>query len=269
MGLKAENFSFLTEKIKDLSGIFLSEDKEYLLESRLLVLIKKYNKSDINAFVEHIKINQDSNAWKEIIECITTNESFFFRDIKPFEILCSEVMPKITASPDKSDVKIWSAASSTGQEAYSIIMSLLENPKYQNMSINVLGTDIDTTTLEKARGGVYTQFEIQRGIPIPLLLKYFEQIETQWKVKSELSSRVKFDQFNLVSDRQIKKFDIIFCRNVLIYFDKATKEKVLHSLSSSMNENSVLFLGTAESLVGLDTNLMGWNGHNSIVCLKK
>jgi len=256
--LTKENFVFLTDMIKSYSGISLSEEKVYLLDGRLLPLASKYGLGDLNDLTDYIKQNHDESILIEIIEAMTTNESFFFRDEKTFKILTEKLVPDILKkNPGKNSIKIWSAACSTGQEAYSAAMAFLEKPELANIKFEIYGTDLDFNVVEKAREGLFTQFEVQRGVPINLLIKYFTQEGDLWRVKDILKEKVRFDKFNLLDNAATNgKFDIVFCRNVLIYFDSATKEQVVQNLVRCMDKHSSLLLGAAESLMSTQSGLV-------------
>ena len=266
MALNKKSFEILTGKIKDYSGIVINSDKEYLLESRLMPIAKKYGLEGLESLVEYMQENKDESLLVEVIEGMTTNESFFFRDFKPFDYLRDKILPEIFAKfPEKNKYRIWSAASSTGQEAYSIAMTILESAACNGKKFEICATDIDLNVIEKARDGLYSQFEVQRGVPINLLIKYFTQEGDQWRVKGNLKEMIKFDKFNLLEAAGgVGMFDIIFCRNVLIYFDKDTKEKVLHNIVKTMEPHAYLFTGGAESLMGLDTPLQPVEGLVSV-----
>ncbi len=270
MPLHKADFTFLTSIIKQYSGIALDEGKEYLLESRLTPLLSKYNLASLSELAQYMKENKDEELLIEVIEAMTTNESFFFRDIKPFDNFKNVMLPAIkNAHPAKNNIKIWSAACSTGQEAYSLVMTFLESELSKYNTIEIIATDLDLNVIEKAKEATYTQFEIQRGVPINMLLKYFSQDGDQWKLKEEVRSRVKFQKFNLLEDPSILgRFDIIFCRNVLIYFDEPTKKKVLDGIAKVMEPHSFLVTGTAESLIGLDINLKIFPDLTNVFCLK-
>lgn len=257
MTLSADNFNKLVKFIYDNSGIVITIEKTYLIEARLAPILQNHGFSTLNQLVDQIE-NSSSPVCKEIIEAITTNESSFFRDIKPFEYLKTTIIPDLLNKfPEKLTYRIWCAASSTGQEPYSIAMNIAEsmaaNPNYANKKFEIIATDIDTKVLDIAKKGIYSQFEVQRGVPIPLLMKYFTQSGDKWQVKDEIRNYVKFDQLNLMKPCiHLGKFDIIFCRNVLIYFDKETKEQVLNQISECMDPHSTLFLGSTETVLGMD-----------------
>lgn len=268
MSLAKEDFNALIKIIKDRSGIALAEDKEYLLEGRLLSVTRKYSLEDVGALVRCLKEAANEEMVTDIIEAMTTNESFFFRDIKPFTQLSQIIIPDLLKkTPNKKDFRIWSAACSSGQEPYSILMTLDEDPQCKDLNFTLLATDIDEHILQKARGGLYTQFEVQRGVPVTRLLKYFTQEGERWRIRREFTAKVEFRQFNLMDDSaDLGQFDIIFCRNVLIYFDLETKRKVLHRISQRMGKHSALFLGAAESTLGMDLDLIPYPGTTGIFC---
>jgi chemotaxis protein methyltransferase CheR len=257
MVLDPKDFRFLADTIKKYSGISLSDDKEYLLEGRLLPVAQKHGLKDLSQLVKYTKENTSEEFFIELIEAMTTNESYFFRDTKPFVILCKELIPRILKKhPNKKHIRIWSAACSTGQEPYSIAMSLKEDPALAGITFEMLATDLDFNVLQKAQGGLYSQFEVQRGMPITLLLKYFTQEDDKWRVKDNCKENIKFEKFNLLDNpAAFGKFDIVFCRNVLIYFEPETKLQVVQSIEKQMEDHAYLLLGAAEGLLGMDTKL--------------
>jgi chemotaxis protein methyltransferase CheR len=189
-----------------------------------------------------------------VVEAMMTNESFFFRDKTPFENFRSTVLPALTAARRNSRaIRIWCAAASTGQEPYSLAMSLKEMQRdVAGWRIDVIATDLSNEVLEKARQGIYNQFEVQRGLPIQLLIKYFTQIGDMWQIAPDIRSMVKYQQLNLLSDfSRLGTFDLIFCRNVLIYFDQETKIGLLNRLARVIAGDGYLVLGAAETVVGL------------------
>lgn len=254
MLLSKQDFDILTSKIKEYSGIVITDDKEYLLESRLMPIVKKYGLGGLPDLVGYMQENHDESFLVEVIENMTTNESFFFRDFKPFDTLRDLILPELLEKcASQNEMRIWSAAASSGQEAYSIAMTILESAACTGKKFEILGTDIDLKVVEKAREGIYSQFEVQRGVPISMLLKYFSQEGDQWSIKDSVRNIVSFDQFNLLHPAGgLGKFDVVFCRNVLIYFDNQTKERVLANIAKTMNPHAFLLTGGAESLMGLD-----------------
>ena len=252
-----DEFNFIAGLLKDRSGLALTSDKGYLLETRLQPIARAYNLADIHALIAKLRSNPPAGMVHEVIESMTTNESMFFRDSKPFEHLSNVVLPSLKAA-GKREVRIWSAACSTGQEPYSIAMTLLEEAmKYSGITFKIHATDLADKVVERARAGLYSQFEVQRGLPIMLLMKYFTQApNNMWQIKDQLKSMVTFAPNNLLeSYAAMGKFDIIFCRNVLIYFDEKTKSDVLERMSAILNPPGYLFLGGAESTIGLTKKL--------------
>jgi len=231
--------------IKDKSGINLGEDKAYLIESRLKPIARKHGLADLDELIAKVKVDTSSPYIADIIDSMTTNESLFFRDLKPFQQVENIVLPKFAGKP----LKIWSAAASTGQEAYSLAITF-EEKMFKNYSI--IGTDISPTVIHRAKEGKYTQFEIQRGMPITMLLKYFVQDADCWTVKPEMKRKIQFDTFNLLDNyAKLGSFDLVFCRNVLIYFDKETKKQIFDKLRQIINPGGYLFLGTSETVMGI------------------
>lgn len=253
MTLTAEDLNYVFNIIKQRSGIHLTIDKAYLIESRLFHVAKKYQFNSILEFINGIKMNNDQNMLNDLVFAITTHESSFFRDSAPFKIFSDIIVPKFI-SEGKKEINIWSAACSSGQEPYSIAM--LINDKFQNsgISFNILASDISINILEKAKQGRFSQFEIQRGMPITMLLKYFKQDKQDWIIKDELKNMIEFKQINLMDYiSRPNKFDIVFCRNVLIYFDTADKVKVLNTIANVMHQSGILFLGSSESNIGIES----------------
>ncbi|MEX2617807.1 MAG: protein-glutamate O-methyltransferase [Alphaproteobacteria bacterium] len=248
------DFQFVANLIRDRSGLVLSEEKAYLLESRLMPLTRKAGMKSLDELVAVVRAKRDDGIVKDIVEAMTTNESLFFRDTKPFQQLRDIVFPKLTKSRASSrKIRIWCAACSSGQEPYSIAMTIKEaGALYSGWNFEIVATDLSTVMLDKAKSGMFSQFEVQRGLPITLLVKYFNQDGDKWKISSELISMVRFSPFNLLSNpAALGEFDIVFCRNVLIYFDRDTKARVLDGIGSIMPDDGVLYLGGAETVLGL------------------
>ncbi|MDA0782908.1 MAG: protein-glutamate O-methyltransferase CheR [Rickettsiales bacterium] len=254
MALQAEDFEYFSNLIKEKSGIFLTKDKDYLLESRLNPIVQKYGLRDLSQLVLYCKEKKDGSLFEEIVEAMTTNESLFFRDKKPFDCLKDIIIPRIIGKcPDKRHIRIWSAACSTGQEPYSIAMTIMEEPLLASLTFEILATDVDKNVINKAQAGKYSQFEIQRGVPINYLIKYFTQEGEDWCVKEVLKQRIKFTKFNLLDKPNFSsKFDIIFCRNVLIYFDQPTKANIIMNMENVLEPHGALLLGCSENIFGID-----------------
>ncbi len=276
MSVAPQDFSYFQDFLQAKTGIYISEDKLYLLESRLLPLARKRNLDSIQALIREMRAGGAMQAAliKEITEAMTTNETMFFRDSKPFDYLKNEMMPYIKKHNKSGKLRIWCAACSTGQEPYSIAMTIKENPALFGSfsTVEIIGTDIDTTALHKAEQGQYTQFEVQRGLPIQLLMKYFTQLESYgdvWQLKDDIKKMVGFKQLNLLeSYMSLGRFDIIFCRNVLIYFRQETKSDVLNRLSGQLQPYGFLMLGSSENTMGLTDRYEKFNQINGLLNLK-
>ncbi|GEC59089.1 chemotaxis protein methyltransferase CheR [Bradyrhizobium japonicum] len=247
------DYEYLRKLLKDQSGLDLSADKQYLIESRLLPLARKSGLSGIPDLVAKIKAGSSAHT-VQVVEAMTTNETFFFRDKVPFEHFRDTIMPEVLkARAARRSVRIWCAAGSTGQEPYSLAMCLKEmGAALAGWRIEIIATDLSQEVLEKSKAGIYSQFEVQRGLPIQMLVKYFKQSGEFWQVNPELRAMVQHRQLNLLHDfSQLGTFDVIFCRNVLIYFDQDTKINIFNRLARLMEADGFLVLGAAETVVGL------------------
>ncbi|TAE34510.1 MAG: protein-glutamate O-methyltransferase CheR [Alphaproteobacteria bacterium] len=266
--MQAQEFAFIRNLVKTNSGIDLTEDKVYLLESRLMPIASKGGHKDLSAFVGSIMRSKPSNLLvQEIVEAMTTNESLFFRDTKPFQYLKDVVLHDFKTRGITRPLSIWCAACSSGQEPYSIAMTMEEQRMgVGSMGASILASDIDQQILKKAEDGIYNQFEVQRGLPMPMLIKHFSQMpEQRWKIKDNIKKMVTFKQHNLLnSARPHGMFDIIFCRNVLIYFDPPTKQKALMYLNEVLNPGGYLFLGSAETVPPALTMLVSHPEHRQL-----
>ena len=249
-----QDYEYLRKLLKARSGLVLSAEKHYLVESRLLPVARKAGLFNLTGLVARLKNPNAEPLIVEVVEAMTTNESFFFRDKIPFDHFRETVMPALLATRAASRrIRIWCAAASTGQEPYSLAISLKEMGKLlRGWRIEILATDISTEVLEKAKSGIYTQFEVQRGLPVLMLIKYFSQVGEMWQIVPEIRGMVKYLPLNLLHDfNQLGKFDVVFCRNVLIYFDQATKIDVLDRVADATEPDGYLVLGGAETVVGL------------------
>lgn len=248
------SYAFLCQMLKERSGLVLSGDKQYLIESRLMPVTRKHGKDTIESLVAAAKAPTGEAIRTDITEAMTTNESFFYRDKIPFETFENVLLPQLLKSrANQRRLRIWCAAASTGQEPYSIGMILKENQaKFAGWRIEIIGTDISTEVLEKAKIGMYTQFEVQRGLPIQMLVKYFKQVGDMWQIDPSIRAMVQYRQFNLLNSFSgLGTFDVVFCRNVLIYFDQATKSDVLDRMAKVSSADGYLVLGAAETIIGL------------------
>jgi chemotaxis protein methyltransferase CheR len=247
------DYDFLRKLLKERSGLDLSAEKQYLVESRLLPLARKSGLDGISELVQKLKNGADALT-SEVVEAMTTNETFFFRDKVPFDHLRETVLPALLAGRGgRKTLRIWSAASSTGQEPYSIAMLLKEKEAaLAGWRVEIVATDLSQEVLEKSKSGIYSQFEVQRGLPIQLLVKHFKQTGELWQINPDIRAMVQHRQLNLLQDfSHLGKFDVIFCRNVLIYFDQDTKLATFERLARAIEPDGFLMLGAAETVVGI------------------
>ena len=247
------DYEYLRKLLKDHSGLDLSADKQYLIESRLLPLSRKCGVPGISELVQKMKAGSPAIV-AQVVEAMTTNETFFFRDKVPFDHFRDSIMPEVLkARAGRKSVRIWCAAGSTGQEPYSLAMSLKEmSAALAGWRVEIIATDLSQEVLEKSKAGIYSQFEVQRGLPIQLLVKHFKQNGEFWQISPDIRAMVQHRQLNLLHDfSQLGVFDVIFCRNVLIYFDQDTKINIFGRLAKTMETDGFLVLGAAETVVGL------------------
>jgi chemotaxis protein methyltransferase CheR len=243
----------LRKLLKERSGLDLSADKQYLLESRLIPLARKAGVPGLPELVQKLRGGAEPLI-ADVVEAMTTNETFFFRDKVPFDHFKGTIMPAMLQTrAGRRSLRIWCAASSTGQEPYSIAMCLKElGAALTGWRVEIIATDLSQGVLEKSRAGLFSQFEVQRGLPIQLLVKHFTQTGELWQLNADIRAMVQFRQLNLLQDfSNLGVFDIIFCRNVLIYFDQNTKTNVFGRLARVIEPDGFLMLGAAETVVGL------------------
>ena len=261
-----ESFAFLAGLVKQRSGIVLTADKGYMLDSRLGPMLRREGIAGMDALARRLRAPGAAALAAEVVEALTTNESSFFRDGKPFEHL-RKLLPTLAATrPAGHVIRIWSAACSSGQEAYSVAMTVAElDAALSGRRVEILGTDLSREMLDRAQEAIFTQFEVQRGLPVQMLVKHFQQDGTRWRVKPELRAMARFQPFNLLDDpRGLGRFDIIFCRNVLIYFDAPTKSRVLAAVAALLPPDGVVYLGGAETVLGLTERLVPAPGERGV-----
>ncbi len=253
--------------LKEQSGLVLTGDKDYLLESRLMPIARRHGLASVGELVAKMRLPGSTGVKSEVVEAMTTNESFFFRDKLPFLNFTETMMPEIlkTRAATKR-LRIWCSAASTGQEPYSLAICLKEmSERLAGWKIEILGTDISPEVLEKAKTGLYSQFEVQRGLPINMLVDYFTQVGDMWQIDSAIRAMVNYREFNLLDGfSALGKFDIVFCRNVLIYFDQPTKSQVLDRIAAQMDPQSYLVLGAAETIIGLSDKYKSVSGKRGL-----
>jgi chemotaxis protein methyltransferase CheR len=262
--VKPQDFEYLQRTLKERSGIVLSPDKAYLVDSRLTPVARKRSLGTLDDLVAAMR-KGDTALLTEVTDAMTTNESLFFRDFKPFEGMRDAILPALVAAKKaagKPKVRIWCAACSSGQEPYSIALLIRENAaKVQGIQFEIVATDLSTEMVARAVEGVYSQFEVQRGLPIQMLIKYFKQQGDRWQLDESVRRMVQFKRFNLLDAyRPLGVFDIVFCRNVLIYFDQPTKTDILNRIAEVMTNQGVLFLGGAESVLGISNAFKPYSG---------
>jgi chemotaxis protein methyltransferase CheR len=247
-------YDYLRKLVKQRSGLVLSDDKQYLVESRLVPLARKVGVAGLSELVSKLKAGAAEALAVDVVEAMTTNESFFFRDKIPFDHFRQTIVPSLLAARAKERrLRIWCAAASTGQEPYSLAICIKEMAaQLAGWRIEIIATDLSLGVLEKAKAGIYSQFEVQRGLPIALLVKYFTQVGEMWQLAPEMRAMVQYRPLNLLQNfASLGTFDIVFCRNVLIYFDQPTKIDVLERMARLLDTDGYLVLGAAETVVGL------------------
>lgn len=256
--MKVADFEIYKDLLYRESGLVVTPDKSYLLESRLTPVFKKWNLPSMDEMTMKLRALPDRQMVKDIVEAMTTNETSFFRDMKPFQLFEDTMLPHmIKTRGTKKTLRIWCAAASSGQEPYSLAMILKEKANLMpGWKFEITATDISDEILTTAKNGLYSQFEVQRGLPIQYLMKYFTQVNERWQLKDDIRNMVKFSNFNLLHDMsRFGMFDIIFCRNVLIYFDEKNKSQILDRMSTKLEKDGFLLLGGAETVLGLTDKL--------------
>jgi chemotaxis protein methyltransferase CheR len=248
------DLDFLARFLKERSGLVLIGDKSYLIDSRLTPVAKKHGFNDIPQLLQKLRAGAGPMLEQEVVEAMTTNETFFFRDKIPFDLFTDTMLPAMMeARAAEKRLRIWCAACSSGQEPYSLAM-LLDQRAQQlaGWHIEILATDLSGEIIERAKSGRFNQFEVQRGLPVQMLLSYFEQKGEAWEIIPRMREKVQFRTLNLLRDfSPLGNFDIVFCRNVLIYFDEPTKIDVMNRLARMLRPDGYFVLGAAETVVGL------------------
>lgn len=253
-----EDLDYIGLLVKDRSGLVLGRDKAYLVESRLAAVARSRQLDGLAGLVAALRTRRDAGLLTDVVEALTTHETSFFRDLKPFDAFRDSILPRIIENRrQRKCLRIWCAACSSGQEPYSLAILLTEmSATLTGWRVEIIGTDISALVLDRARRGVYSQFEVQRGMPPGLLAKYFRRVGAEWEVVDKVRSAVTFKQLNLLSEiSSIGSVDAVFCRNVLIYFDAPTRERVIAGIEGVLEPDGVLLLGGAESTVGIHTSL--------------
>ena len=248
--IRPDNYRFLQEHIRKQSGIVLDESKHYLVEARLLPIALDEGLRNLDELCARLKVSAPAPLQRRVVEAMTTNETYFFREPAHFEALKNTILPALMIQRRQSrKLSFWSAAASTGQEAYSLAM-LLADMGLLDWDISIFGTDLSENVLEKAREGKYSQLEINRGLPVTMLVKHFTRQSLLWELKPALRKVARFQTLDLRNtNRTIGPFDVIMCRNVLIYFELQTKLQIVDQIRTTMNPGGYFFLGASE--VGL------------------
>jgi chemotaxis protein methyltransferase CheR len=253
--LPAEDFAYLSRLLHDRAAIMLEPGKEYLALSRLDALARETGCGSVAALVDMLRLQPlDSELHERVIDALTTNETTFFRDINPFESLQTTVLPELIERRARTrSLAIWSAGCSTGQEPYSIAMAIREHfPELATWNVTILGTDISPTVLERARRGRYGQLEVNRGLPAHLLVRHFTRVGMEWEIEEPIRRMVRFQRRNLIHEWSgLPPFDIVFVRNVMIYFDVESKRRVLARMHGQLAANGYLLLGASETTFNL------------------
>jgi chemotaxis protein methyltransferase CheR len=248
-----ENFAFLQQQIYRDSGIVLEAGKQYLVEARLAPILREHGLGSINDLCALLRAVANDGLRRKVVEAMTTNETQFFREPAQYEALRTTVLAELLAQRrSPRPLSCWSAAASTGQEAYSLAM-LAAEIGLGSWEMQILGTDLAESVLERARLARYTQLEVNRGLPAAYLVKFFTRQGLEWVLKDEIRSRVRFQRHDLRdSARHLGPFDLVFCRNVLIYFDTETKRRILRQVRDAMYPGGYLLLGAVETILDLE-----------------
>ena len=253
--LTSDEFTYVSKLIREKSAIVLEPGKEYLVESRLTPVAKALEFDSISALVRALRTKRDVKLIGEVVDAMTTNETLFFRDRHPFEALQEEILPDLIQRRAKEKtLNIWCAASSSGQEPYSVCILLRENfPQLHDWKINFLTTDISPLMLERTKAGVYSQLEVNRGMPAKLMVKYFKKDGAAWQIAPELRNMLEVKPLNLSGHWGLMpKFDIVFIRNVLIYFDAEVKKQIMGKIRKLLTPGGIMFLGGSETTINID-----------------
>ena len=266
------DYKYLRDLLKARSGLMLGDDKDYLVEARLMPVARRAGIGSIAELVRLLRAPAGEALVVQVVEAMMINESFFFRDRLPFDRLRDTVLPALLAARASiRRLRIWSAGCSTGQEPYSLAMLLKEfAPQLAGWTVEILASDISNEVTAKASAGVYTQFEVQRGLPIHLLMNHFERVDDHWRIARDVRAMIRFQQHNLLEDfAALGRFDVVFLRNVLIYFDQATKANVLKRVADVLAHDGYLMLGAAETVVGVSDHFQPLAGRQGVYVPKR
>jgi chemotaxis protein methyltransferase CheR len=251
--INAENYRFLQQQVYSDSGIVLEHDKHYLFETRLSPIVRQLGLGTINDLCALLKAARGGDVRRQVVEAMTTNETYFFREPAHYDAIRNTLLPRLREEKKSlKRLRFWSAAASTGQEAYSLAM-MLQEEGLGDWSVQILGTDFSSRMVERARSGTYQQIEVNRGLPASLLVKHFRRSGVDWQLSDALRQMVRFETMDLRRGmRAMGPFDVVFCRNVLIYFDADTKKQILREIHGTLFRGSWLLLGGAETAFGIE-----------------
>jgi len=244
-----EDLEFIAALARSRAGLMLRGERVFFIESRLSALARREGAASAGALVQRLRTDRDSALASAVVEALGAPETSFFRDRILFDQIRDEVLPALAAARPEGRVRVWCAGCSTGQEAYSLAMLAEEHrARFPDLKLTIIATDLSERALEKARSGLYTQFEVQRGLPIRMLLNHFEKVDDNWRVSPRLGQSVRWGRLNLMDDfSRIGRFDLVFCRNVLSYFDAAPRRHVLEGLAAVVADDGYLALGQGET----------------------
>ena len=253
--MKPADFDFIRNFVRTQAAIVIEPGKEYMVESRLEALARREKLPDIDSLIHQIRTNPKPDLLKRVVDSMTTNETSFFRDIHPFDALKTSILPELLRKrAGERQINFWCGAASTGQECYSVLMTIADScPEVFGWKFTFIATDLSREVLQKAQSGKYSQLEVNRGLPAPMLARYFSRDDDHWEIKADLRSRVIFKEMNLIGDwPMMPMLDVVFLRNVLIYFDVETKKAILAKIRKILRPDGYLFLGGAETTLNLD-----------------
>jgi len=256
LSLDTQTFNYISDLVRSKSAIVLDKGKDYLVESRLVPVALECGFDTLEKLVAELRKSNSQSLVKKVVEAMTTNETSFYRDLHPFQALKATVLPELIERRGKErTLSIWSNACSSGQELYSIAMLIKENfSELASWKLKLIGTDLSSKILERAKSGVFNQTEMNRGLPMQLLLKYFTKDGVQWRIAEEIRNMIDVQALNLIEPfpSSMQKMDVVFLRNVLIYFSPEMKTSILNKVHASLAKDGYLFMGNAETIVNLN-----------------
>jgi chemotaxis protein methyltransferase CheR len=264
--MKRSDFDFVRDVVRAESGVVLGADKEYLVESRLAPVVRQHEMDGLEALIARVRAGAAEHR-AQVVDALTTHETYFFRDVHPFDALRTKIIPDLLAERPQRRLTMWSAAAATGQEPYSLAMMLQEH--FSSVPVSIVATDLSRSCVEVGRRGSYSQMEINRGLPARLLVRYFDRDGLRWCVQDRVRAMVSFRELNLVRPwPALPPMDVILLRNVLTYFDLDTRREVLRRAAAALRPGGVLFLGGSETTIGSDPGLV-WTRIGKTVCYRK